>query len=101
MDDVDIPSLVESLGSSNDSTRKRAAFRLQAVIGDPSFADIFETAGGLTKLRALALSATGNTLAYTLASLSRLLELDQGWSSVDQKLIGRVNLCARNVEAFG
>lgn len=100
MDDIDIPELVESLGSSDDSIRKRAAFRLQNVIGDPSFADVFETAGGLSNLRALALNATGNTLAYTLASLSRLLELDQGWSTVDQMLLGRVNIYALGLEGF-
>lgn len=91
MERLDMPELVESLGSADDSIRKRAAFRLQSIIGDPSFADTFESAGGISRLRHLALTATGNTLAYSLASFSRLLELEQGWGTVDQKLIGRVS----------
>ena len=90
MEQVDMPELVESLGSSDDSIRKRAAFRLQNIVGDPSLADNFQSAGGITKLRTLALNASGNTLAYTLAAFSGLLELEFGWSAVDENLISRV-----------
>lgn len=92
MDEVDIPELVAHLNSSDDAIRKKAAFRLQAPIGEPSFADQFESAGGLTALRSLALHASGNTLAYTLASFAKALELDQGWEYVDHRLIERVCL---------
>jgi engulfment/cell motility protein 1 len=93
MDDINIPELVEDLNSPDDGIRKKAAFRLQSTIGDPSFADQFEIAGGLTALRSLALNATGNTLAYSLASFSKLLEvLDQGWEYVDRRLIERVGI---------
>lgn len=90
-----MPELVESLGSPDDSIRKRAAFRLQSIVSDPSFVDNFETAGGIAKLHMLALNANGNTLAYSLAAYSRVLEMDQGWSSVDQDLIGRVGRAKR------
>jgi len=96
MDEVDIPELVTHLNSSDDAIRKKAAFRLQAPIGEPSFADQFETAGGLTALRSLALHASGNTLAYTLASFAKALELDQGWEYVDHRLIERVRLYCRS-----
>ncbi|KAJ4345210.1 uncharacterized protein N0V89_011339 [Didymosphaeria variabile] len=46
--------------------------------------------GGLPKLRFLALHATGNTLAYCLTSLSRLLELDKGWDHVTDDLTRRI-----------
>jgi engulfment/cell motility protein 1 len=85
-----IQDIVERLGSEEDAVRKMAVFKLQGSIGDPSFADIFIAEGGLTKLRELTLNATGNTLAYSLTSFARLLEVDKGWDLVDQELVERV-----------
>ena len=90
MDGINIPELIKRLGSDEDAVRKMAVFKLQSNVGDPSFADIFLEEGGLEKLRHLAMHATGNTLAYSLTSLSRLLEVDKGWDYVDQDLIARV-----------
>ncbi|KAF1999429.1 hypothetical protein P154DRAFT_523237 [Amniculicola lignicola CBS 123094] len=90
MDGVNVPELVERLSSDEESVRKMAVFKLQSVIGDPSFADVFIHEGGLPKLRFLALHSTGNTLAYCLTSLSRLLELDKGWDHVTDDLIRRI-----------
>ena len=92
MDSINIPELVERLGSDEDAVRKMAVFKLQSNIGDPSFADVFISDGGLTRLRNLALHATGNTLAYSLTSFSRLLEVDKGWDYVSQELVERVRL---------
>lgn len=69
-----------------------AVFKLQTNIGDPSFAEVFIAQGGLAKLRHLALYSSGNTLAYSLTSFSRLLELDKGWDFVTSDLISRVSL---------
>ncbi len=90
MDSVNVSELVARLGADEESTKKMAAFKLQSAIGDPSFADVFMYEGGLPKLRFLALHATGNTLAYGLTSLARLLELDKGWDHVTEDLIVRV-----------
>lgn len=90
MESVNIHEIVERLGSKEDAVRKKAAFGLQSRIGDPSFADVFIAEGGLTNLRYLVLTANGNTLAYSLTSLSRLLEVDKGWDYVNQKLVERV-----------
>jgi engulfment/cell motility protein 1 len=79
MENINVPELVQRLSSEEESVRKMAVFKLQGAIGDPSFADIFINEGGLPKLRYLAVHSTGNTLAYCLTSLSRLLELDKGW----------------------
>ena len=87
---VDIPLLVERLGSPEDGARKMAAFKLQANVGDPSFADVFVSSNGLPKLRALLLNASGNTLAYSLRAFSGLLEVDKGWDVVDQGLVRKV-----------
>ncbi|RAH71046.1 ELMO/CED-12 family protein [Aspergillus aculeatinus CBS 121060] len=85
-----ISELVERLGSDEDGVRKMAVFKLQSSIGDPSFADIFIAEGGLVRLRYLILHATGNTLAYSLTSFARLLEVDKGWDFVDQEVVERV-----------
>ena len=90
MDSINVSELVERLGSDEDSVRKMAVFKLQSNIGDPSFADIFILEGGLAKLRYLTMHATGNTLAYSLTSFSRLLEVDKGWEYVNQDLVERV-----------
>ncbi|KAK3076918.1 hypothetical protein LTS18_011646, partial [Coniosporium uncinatum] len=82
MDNINIPTLVGRLSSPEDSVRKMAVFKLQSAIGDPSFADVFIQEGGLLKLRRLCLEANGNTLAYSLASLSKMLELDKGWEAL-------------------
>lgn len=92
MDSMSVSQLVARLGSDEESVRKMAVFKLQNAIGDPSFADVFILEGGLPKLRYLALHSTGNTLAYCLTSLSRLLELDKGWDHVSDDLIKRVRL---------
>jgi engulfment/cell motility protein 1 len=91
MDSVNVSELVARLGSEEESVRKMAVFKLQNAIGDPSFADVFIYEGGLPKLRYLALHSTGNTLAYCLTSLARLLELDKGWDHVTDDLIVRVS----------
>ncbi|KAL8663769.1 MAG: hypothetical protein Q9202_003583 [Teloschistes flavicans] len=90
MDRSDVSGLVKSLTSEEDGVRKMAVFKLQSNIGDPSFADIFLSQGGLTKLRYLVLNATGNTLAYSLTSFSRLLEVDKGWDHINQEVVERV-----------
>lgn len=90
METINVAELVSRLGSEEDGVRKMAAFKLQSSVGDPSFADVFILEGGLAKLQYLALHATGNTLAYSLTSFSRLLEVDKGWDHVNQELVERV-----------
>jgi engulfment/cell motility protein 1 len=90
MDSMNVPELVQRLSSEEESVRKMAVFKLQSAIGDPSFADVFISEGGLPRLRYMALHSTGNTLAYCLTSLSRLLDLDKGWDYVTDDLIKRV-----------
>ena len=98
MEFTQVSELVERLGSDEDAVRKMAVFKLQSSIGDPSFAEVFISEGGLIKLRYLTLHATGNTLAYSLTSFSRLLEVDKGWEYVDQELVERVGY--RSVSHF-
>ena len=82
-----LADLLTSLSSQEDGSRKMAAFKLQSLINDPSFAEHFVIAGGLPRLRTLILESSGNTLAYSLASFARLLEVDQGWEAVNDSVV--------------
>jgi engulfment/cell motility protein 1 len=90
MENTSVSELIERLSSDEDAVRKMAVFKLQSNVGDPSFSEAFVAADGISKLKYLVLTATGNTLAYSLMSYSRLLEVDQGWDSVNEELIRRV-----------
>ncbi|KAK1636748.1 ELMO/CED-12 family protein [Colletotrichum phormii] len=96
MDQADIPALLSRLASDEDAARKMAVFKLQSSINDPAFADVFISSGGLVILRRLIMSAGGNTLAYSLQSLTRLLEVDMGWEIFEGSASG--DLVERIVE---
>ncbi|KAJ9500760.1 hypothetical protein H2202_003976 [Exophiala xenobiotica] len=82
-----LSDLLTGLSSREDASRKMAAFKLQSLINDPSFAEHFVLNGGLPRLRSLILGSSGNTLAYSLASFARLLEVDQGWEAVNGPVV--------------
>lgn len=90
MDQADIPALLSRLSSDEDAMRKMAVFKLQSSINDPSFADVFISSGGLNILRRLIMTTGGNTLAYSLQSLSRLLEVDMGWEVFEMSGAGEL-----------
>jgi hypothetical protein len=96
MDQADIPALLSRLASDEDAVRKMAVFKLQSSINDPAFADVFISSGGLVILRRLIMGTGGNTLAYALQSLSRLLEVDMGWDIFEGSSAG--DLVERVVE---
>lgn len=96
MDQADIPALLSRLASDEDAARKMAVFKLQSSINDPAFADVFISAGGLIILRRLIMTAGGNTLAYSLQSLTRVLEVDMGWEIFEGPTAG--DLVERIVE---
>ncbi|KAK4191775.1 ELMO/CED-12 family-domain-containing protein [Podospora australis] len=96
MDQADIPALLQRLASDEDAARKMAVFKLQSSINDPAFADVFISSGGLVILRRLIMTTGGNTLAYSLQSLSRLLEVDMGWDIFEGPTAG--DLVERVVE---
>ncbi|KAI0125979.1 ELMO/CED-12 family-domain-containing protein [Xylariales sp. AK1849] len=96
MDQADIPALLSRLASDEDAARKMAVFKLQSSINDPAFADVFISSGGLIILRRLIMGTGGNTLAYSLQSLSRLLEVDMGWDIFEGPTAG--DLVERIVE---
>lgn len=96
MDQADIPALLARMASDEDASRKMAVFKLQNSINDPAFADVFISSGGLVILRRLVMTSAGNTLAYSLQSLTRLLEVDMGWDVFEGPTAG--DLVERVVE---
>ena len=88
----DVETLVSGLVSDQESARKYAVFRLQALLSDPSFADAFVEGDGLLALREAVMQTSGNTQAYALGSLDKLLELDMGWEGVDVLVIEKVRM---------
>ena len=97
----DISELIEKLGSDLDPIRKKAAYTLSNNVGDPAFAEVFISEGGLANLKGLILNTNGNTLAYSLKALDGLLEVDKGWECMDQELLKRVCICTSDPEARG
>ncbi|KAK5722640.1 hypothetical protein LTR15_005872 [Elasticomyces elasticus] len=86
-DPPDVATLIAGLVAENEGARKYAVFKLQSVLGDPSFAEAFIEADGLFALRQAVLETTGNMQAYAFGSLDTLLELDMGWEIVDAAVI--------------
>ena len=96
MDVSEIPSIIVSLSSPEPGLQKMAVFRLQSSVSDPALADAFISEGGLTALRSLILTGTANTLAYSLQSFSKILEMDMGWEVFE--VTGAGDLVERIVE---
>lgn len=93
MDDPpDVETLVSGLVSESESARKYAVFKLQGLLSDPSFADAFLQGDGLLALRDAVMQTAGNTQAYALGSLDKLLELDMGWEAVDVLVLEKVGI---------
>lgn len=90
-DPPDVDTLVSGLMSNADSTRKYAVFRLQGLLSYSAFAEAFLQRDGLLALREVIMEATGNTEAYAMGSMNKLLELDMGWEGVDALVIERVS----------
>ena len=93
-DSSDVSTLIAGLASESESSRKYSVFKLQSLLGDPSFADAFMRDNGLAALRPVVIDTTGNTQAYALGSLTKLLELDMGWDAVDLWVVEKVSLAA-------
>ena len=99
-DSPDVETLIRGLVSNSESTRKYAVFRLQGLLGDPDFADAFMQGDGLLALREAVMQTIGNTQAYALGSLDKLLELDMGWEGVDMLVIEKVSCMVRSKQNY-
>ncbi|KAJ7612462.1 ELMO/CED-12 family-domain-containing protein [Mycena polygramma] len=81
----------EKLRLRDDATTlKMTLFTLQKYIREEQFAQSFINCSGLTDLIEIIFSAHGNTLAYALTAMQNLMELDYGWSTLDDAFIFQV-----------
>ncbi|KAJ7066643.1 ELMO/CED-12 family-domain-containing protein [Mycena amicta] len=72
------------------NTLKMTLFTLQKYIREEQFAQSFINCSGLSDLIDVIFGAHGNTLAYALTAMQNLMELDYGWSSLDDAFIFQV-----------
>ncbi|KAJ7760596.1 ELMO/CED-12 family-domain-containing protein [Mycena metata] len=72
------------------TTLKMTLFTLQKYIREEQFAQAFINASGLSDLIDIIFGAHGNTLAYALTAMQNLMELDYGWSTLDDAFIFQV-----------
>lgn len=91
----DCETIIAGMTSSAESTRKLAAYHLQSLVSDASFADAFAQADGIPVLRTAVMEEQGNALAYALGSFTGLLEMDVGWEAVSPDVIERVRTTLR------
>lgn len=72
------------------TTLKMTLFTLQKYIREDQFAQEFINLSGLADLIDVIYGAHGNTLAYALTAMQNLMELDYGWSTLDDDFIFQV-----------
>lgn len=89
---MDVATIVNGMNSDSESSRKLAAFHLQSLLADPDFVDAFVQGDGMPALNTMVLRENGNTLAYAMGSLNRILELDFGWEQVGIEVAERVRV---------
>lgn len=78
------------LSNRNDKNIKLTLFSLQKFIREDQFAREFLNRDGLNKLVDVIFKSTGNTLAYALAAMQNLMELEYGWDKLDDSFILRI-----------
>ncbi|KZT27925.1 hypothetical protein NEOLEDRAFT_1154882 [Neolentinus lepideus HHB14362 ss-1] len=92
---VNSPSLeavdvVEKLSLRDERTLRKTLFSLQKFIREEQFANEFLQRDGLSELLDVISVSHGNTLAYALLAMQNLMDLDHGWSNLDNSFIFRV-----------
>ncbi|KAF7982566.1 hypothetical protein HWV62_27557 [Athelia sp. TMB] len=82
--------IVDNLLSRDPKTLKITLFSLQKFIREEQFANEFLNRDGLRELVDVINASRGNTLAYALSAMQHLMELDYGWSTLDDAFIFKV-----------
>ncbi|KAL5492185.1 hypothetical protein ACEPAI_3632 [Sanghuangporus weigelae] len=87
---IEAAEIVEKLSMRDDKTLRMTLFSLQKFIREEQFANEFLQRDGLKELIDVIAVSHGNTLAYALNAMQNLMELDYGWSTLDQTFIHTV-----------
>ncbi|KAF8623031.1 hypothetical protein AX15_006543 [Amanita polypyramis BW_CC] len=81
---------IEKLQNVNDKSLRKTLFSLQRYIREEQFSQEFLSRAGLSSLVGVIYENTGNTLAYALTVMQNLMDLDYGWSELDDAFISTV-----------
>ncbi|KAK0189031.1 ELMO/CED-12 family-domain-containing protein [Armillaria mellea] len=76
--------------SMRDDRLRLALFSLQKFIREEDFAHHFISQNGLAELVDVIYTFPGNVLAYALSAMQNLMELDYGWSNLDDTFILKI-----------
>jgi engulfment/cell motility protein 1 len=87
---IEAAGLVEKLSLRDERTLRFSLFSLQKYIKEEQFASEFLNRDGLRELIDIINTMSGNTLAYALAGMQNLMELETGWGNLDKAFIYKV-----------
>ncbi|KAG6331407.1 hypothetical protein ID866_7685 [Astraeus odoratus] len=87
---VEAGLIVQKLTLRDEKTLRLSLFSLQKFIREEKFSQEFLNRGGLRELVDVINNVHGNTLAYALTAMQNLMDLDYGWSTLDEAFIFKV-----------
>ncbi|KAI5999373.1 ELMO/CED-12 family-domain-containing protein [Pisolithus orientalis] len=87
---IEAAGIVAKLSLREEKSLRMSLFSLQRFIKEEKFAQEFLDRDGLRELVDVIETAHGNTLAYALTAMQNLMDLDYGWSTLDDSFIFKV-----------
>ncbi|KAG1770736.1 ELMO/CED-12 family-domain-containing protein [Suillus occidentalis] len=87
---IEAAEIVQKLLVRDEKTFKMALWSLKKFIREEKFAQEFLSHGGLSELAQVICTEHGNTLAYALEAMHNLMDLDYGWSTLDNTFVFKV-----------
>ncbi|KAL4078663.1 ELMO/CED-12 family-domain-containing protein [Scleroderma yunnanense] len=87
---IEAATIVQKLSLRDEKTLRMSLFSLQKFIREEKFAQEFLNRDGLRELVDVINTAHGNTLAYALTAVQNLMDLDYGWSTLDDNFVFKV-----------
>ncbi|EGN96731.1 hypothetical protein SERLA73DRAFT_75603 [Serpula lacrymans var. lacrymans S7.3] len=87
---IEAAEIVQKLSLRDEKTLRLTLFSLQKFIREEKFAQEFLSRDGLAELLDVINVNHGNTLAYALTAMQNLMELNYGWSLLDDAFIFKV-----------
>ncbi|KAF9240704.1 ELMO/CED-12 family-domain-containing protein [Melanogaster broomeanus] len=88
--DIEAREIVQKLSQRDEKTLRMSLFSLQKFIKEEKFAQEFLNRDGLQELVDIIYTEHGNTLAYALTAMQNLMDLEYGWSTLDDNFIFKV-----------
>ncbi|KAF9269164.1 hypothetical protein L218DRAFT_953712 [Marasmius fiardii PR-910] len=82
--------IARKLTLRDDKILKTALFSLRKYIHEREFSQEFISCDGVAELVGVIYTTHGNSLAYALLAMQNLMELDYGWSNLDDDFIFRI-----------